>query len=425
MKKYFTLKAILIILSVFVFSCQQPIETKEGNATIFGEVLNLQAGVPIAKAEVELFYHQTKMLQEGLYIGEMSEDKASTKVYTDKAGIFKLPAIADTTGHPTYVWIRVSHPDFERMHEVFVYIQKGHNTFGAIEMRKPALFGKKVRQEKGRQMYKHATRSTKVFVHDISLLKQRYPMDSLMQLPSIKAFRPKGNYARYYDLKRGYNNHQIRRFKRKNWTPYTNIILPLDLAMAGVTEGEVGLFTDHPEALKTQVIWARTYALYKALHTRMPQNFQMAFNTSIADYTLQASLETTHTILTHPKVAGGLGSPLLSVFSSRCNGDFTQSGEMAKWSGCKLGGNRTPYLLAVECSNHPNCYQAGMTRTSCCNIAGSQRRYIFGHGAGGCQHGMRDYAEQGWPHTIIAPYFYYGSRLSQYEKDVWILPRPY
>ena len=46
-------------------------------------------------------------------------------------------------------------------------------------------------------------------------------------------------------------------------------------------------------------------------------------------------------------------------------------------------------------------------------------KYIYGHGAGGCQHGMRDYAEKGWDYSQIAPYYYYGSQIMQYRKDVW------
>lgn len=412
----------MIVLSLCFIACQQKTKTIEGNATILGEVISLESGHPLANAKINLFYHNTRMFQEGLWIGEPSCETPSQIVYTNKDGLYKIDAMADTTGLPTYVWLYVTHPKHEGMHELFVHIDEGANTFGRIELRKPRQFVHLIGNGAGpnrKIKYKHAIRNESVFSHKVSELAIHFPKEKLSKLPSIKSLMPNGNYVKYYDLRQGYNAHSRRNFNRSSWNAYTNVMLPLDLAMAGVTEGEVGLFTDHPEALKTQAIWARTYALYKGMHLKVPQNFQLAFRSSISDNSLKAGLLTSREILTHPNTKGGNGNPIQAVFSARCNGDFTQPGELAKWSGCALGGNKTPYLQAVPCSNHPNCHQAGMTRSSCCNIDGSEARYIYGHGAGGCQHGMRDYAEKGLDYRQIAPYFFSGSKIMQYRKDVW------
>lgn len=416
-------------LALFVFfSCRENFSDNFGNAVVMGEIVSQADGSPIPGARIELCFQEVMMLKEGLFIGGINCDSADRVVQTDEEGIFEIMLNADTTGLPTYVWLRVSHPDYEVKHEMYVHVGKGGNSLGMLPLRPSGNPLDVAATPKSSRLI--VPRSPYIFTHSVKSLRNVFPANSLDLLPSVSDVFPEGNYARFYQPIRGYNTIP-ENFSLKKWDTWETIIIPMDAAMAGVTEGEVGEFTDHPEALKTQVIWARTYALYKGLMFRMPQNHQMAFRSWVSDRVLQASRETSGMILTHPDAPGGEGYPLMAVYSAQCNGDFTQSGRLAKWSGCKVGGTWVPYLIAIECSKHPNCYQTGSNSQSCCNVDPEWQRYVYGHGAGGCQHGMRDFAEgnfpngkQGLPHTVIAPYYFYGSSLIQFHQDVWLMKKP-
>lgn len=416
---------IFLTISLFgllLFSCNQSPKEIPDTAVIMGEVINLYDGSPVSNAEVGLCYHQTSMLKEGLFVGGEACQVPDTVAFTNEKGSFSLPALIDDLGTPTYVWIRVKHPDFETTHEVFVHVKPGENSFGVLEMRERNQFQKWAsKNEKPKPVRRSAFKAKKgaIFAHDQEKLKRIYPLNTLRCLPSIKDLQPEGGYVKYYQPVRGYNERP-KEFDAKKWDAYSTLLLPMDVAMAGVTEGEIGGFTEHPDALMTQAIWARTYALYKGMHQRIPQNFQMAFKTTLEERTLRAGLDTKGMILSHLNAPGGFGNPIQAVFSARCNGDFTQPAHKAKWAGCKLSGNKIPYLLSVACSHHSNCNQGGMSSGSCCEVASGQERYIYGHGAGGCQHGLRDYTEEkGWPYALVAPYYFHGSTLRYFDRDVW------
>ena len=416
---------ILLTIGLFCllfFSCKESSKEIPSTAVILGEVVNVYDGAPVSNAEVGLCYHETSMLKEGLFVGGTACEIPDTIAYTDEKGNFSLPALVDRLGTPTYVWIRVKHPDFETTHEVFVHVKPGENAFGILEMRERNQFQKWASKNKKNLSSKRSAFKVKkgsIFIHSKERLKKVFPPHTLRCLPSIQDLQPKGGYVRYCDPVRGYNERPSQ-FDSKKWDAYETLLLPMDLAMAGVTEGEIGGFTDHPDALMTQAIWARTYALYRGMHERTPQNFQMAFKTTLDDRTLRAGIESSGMILSHLKAPGGFGNPIEAVFSARCNGDFTQPAHAAKWGGCKLSGNRIPYLLSVACSHHTNCNEGGMSSGSCCEIVRGKKRYIYGHGAGGCQHGLRDYTEEkGWPYAVVAPYYFHGSTLRFFDQDVW------
>lgn len=418
MKGTYTPIYIILLIFTLLLSCGEEADPYFGNAVVVGEIVSLAEGMPVADARVTMCPMEVILLKEGIYIKGGRCDSAEYEIKTDESGMFEIPMDVDTFGLPTYVWLTISHPDYEIAHETYVHVGKGGNSLGKIALRNPG--GKTVQNLKRHIL----PRKREIFTHDVKVIQKLYQQQG-ENLPSADTYFPEGNYARYFEPLRGYNTTPGY-FKKNQWLPAETIILPMDIAMAGVTEGEIGEFTAHPEALKTQIIWARTYALYKALMLRVPQNFQMAFQTTITDYMLRASEETSKMILTHPNAPGGVGYPINAVYSAQCNGDFTQSGRLAKWSGCKVGGSWVPYLIAVECSGHPNCHDTGMAAGTCCNIDPDWGRYVYGHGAGGCQHGMRDFAEgnyptgkAGLPHTIIAPYFFYGSTLIQFKEDVW------
>ncbi|RMG29375.1 MAG: hypothetical protein D6730_04010 [Bacteroidetes bacterium] len=411
---------LTLFTTAVLLACKEPVNhsTQPNNALLRGRVMKLNDGHALAGARVSLYYHEVQMFREGLYIGGQTHTRPICRVLSNEKGEFVLPAFTDTTGLPTYALLQVSKPGFESMYELFIPLHEGKNEVGKISLRNKAQFVQLTASHSGARMrFRHDERPKAIFTHDEARLRQCFPAEKLKYLPSIKTLMPQGGYAKFYRPQRGYNEVP-KDFSPRAWTRWNTLLLPLELAVAGVTEGEVGLFTEYPEALKTQAVWVRTYMLNKAQRTRQPQNFQLAFQSTLAGYSLRAAQATRGLILTHPAAYGGLGNPITAVFSSRCNGDFTQSGDQAKWRGCSLGGNRTPYLLAVACSKHPNCHQAGL-RKGCCRVDDRRGRYIYGHGAGGCQHGMRDFAARGWAFFDIATYFFYGSELVPFHRDVW------
>ncbi len=423
---------LILLVSLLLLACQQPQAptAPRTNAVLSGAVVNLVSGAPVANAEVSLCYHKTEMLKEGLWIGTTACETPEVLATTGDNGRFDLPIFADTTGLPAYVWVRVAHPDFEVLNEVYIPVIVGENELGEIGMRRRAAnIASKAAKSTGRKRAL-SPRKGEVFVHPVEALRARFPAEKLAELPSVSDRVASGQYVRFAAPVRGYNARPAG-FRPDTWDAWHTLLLPVEVAVAGVVEGEVGLFTDHPEALRTQAVWARTYALHKGLNERLPQNFQLAFSTTIAESSLCAAQDTEGQILSHDKAPGGMGFPLLAVFSARCNGDFTQSGQTAKWSGCELGGAWNPYLLPVECSRHPNCKESGLG-TPCCNIDPYWERYLYGHGAGGCQQGMKDFAEGNFPggtrglsHTLIAPYYFQGARLVPFYGDVWNMPKPW
>ncbi len=421
----------LLLIGLFFQACQETEpEAPVSNGVLSGTIVGRISGAPIANATVSLCYHATEMTRDGLLIGGTECENPELLTQTMPDGSFHLPILADTSGLPTYAWVRIIHPDYETMNELYVHLEPGTVEFGVMGLRSrsdgqsPPAITKVSNRRKAL-----SPRKGKVFVHSQAALKKLFSEEELSMMAPVSERIPQGQYVRYQNPVRGYNKRP-KGFRKKNWDAWSTIILPLDIAMAAVAEGEIGTFTHHTEAIKTQAIWARTYALHKGLNEQLPQNHQLAFSTTIAENFLCASKETEGTILSHNFAPGGMGFPLLAVFSARCNGDFTQPGQLAKWSGCDLSGSWNPYLIAVECSKHSNCDDAGQ-RKACCNIDSYWGRYLFGHGAGGCQHGMKDFAEgnyaggaSGLSHTVIAPYYFYGSQLVSFYGDVWNMPKP-
>lgn len=404
----------ILMGGMVLYTEEQPQPTANYNATLEGIVVNQLTGQPIQDAKVGLCYHSKKMYREGFYLGGLDCDTLQEAGITEIDGSFELPALVDTLGMPTFAWLQVSHPDYETTHEIYIRLDTGRNVFGVFPVRAAQKISKKPNQPPIPERY---FREKEVFKGLATELEALFPADSLSKLPSILSDTSLGSLAKCFKVQRGYNA-QPKDFSHKTWDAYHTILIPNDLAVAGTVEGEVGNFTYNPNALKAQAIWARTYALYKSMYHKAPHNLQLAFRTRIAAGTLAASRDTEDLILTHAKVRGGWGNPLLAVFSARCNGDFTQAGTEAKWKPCTLGGTYNPYLLKVACSGHSNCKQGGMRPSLCCEIDTERQRYLFGHGAGGCQYGLKDFAEKyNWDFERIATHYFKGSGLVKYERE--------
>ena len=352
------MKIVILLHMVLMVASTLPMTCRQANGVMMGTILNYETGLPVAGAKVGLCYHETLMLKEGLWVGGNSCEVPPILTETLDDGSFRLPVRVDTLGLPTYVWLQVSHPDFETLNEVYIPVKKGKNLFGSMTLNKVRQF-RRDQEHLVKNKRAFGLTTGKVFPHTARQLKRLYPFDTLAQLPSIRELMPDGGYFKYFEVQRGYNDIPSR-FKLNKWNAYRTIIVPEEMAIAAATEGEIGRFSDHPEALKAQAVWIRTYVYEKALHTRLPQNFQLAFQTTISEPTLQASRDTQGMILSHKRARGGLGFPIQAVFSAQCNGDFTQPGERAKWGPCELRGNPIPYLTSVACSSHLNCHQSGM-----------------------------------------------------------------
>jgi hypothetical protein len=166
--------------------------------------------------------------------------------------------------------------------------------------------------------------------------------------------------------------------------------MPLEEYLRAVVPGEMPALWP-PEALKAQAVASRTYAQYNIEHPRFP-NADICTTTQCQHYAPdkihprsdQAIQETRGQILLHE------GKTINAVFSAHCGG-HTQNNEDAWKKGRPL-----PYLRGVSCP-----------------ATGRKR----GHGVGLCQHGAREFANQGRTYDEILRHYYQGSVLGSISED--------
>lgn len=172
--------------------------------------------------------------------------------------------------------------------------------------------------------------------------------------------------------------------------------MDFDEYIAGVVAAEMG--DSFPfEALKTQAVTSRTYALERYERTGTANGGQAYTAFFSASGQSHVAARNTHgaVILYDHELP-------VAFFSARCNGDFTLASEdglscipAGCSNPCTVGGlipSSPPlaYARSRTCSGHDSC---ALTSEPCCEVfADGRTQFLYGHGVGMCQRGAQQLA---------------------------------
>ena len=172
--------------------------------------------------------------------------------------------------------------------------------------------------------------------------------------------------------------------------------MDFDEYIAGVVTAEMG--DSFPfEALKTQAVTSRTYALERYERTGTANGGQAYTAFFSASGQSHVAARNTHgaVILYNHELP-------VAFFSARCNGDFTLASEdglscipAGCGNPCTVGGlipgsPPLPYARSRACSGHDSC---ALTSEPCCEVfADGRTQFLYGHGVGMCQRGAQQLA---------------------------------
>ena len=223
---------------------------------------------------------------------------------------------------------------------------------------------------------KHDRAKVKLYEENPQFHQQPEPVSTDDLLPSMENLSLQSTYA---------VPEQVYVCNLQGYTGYIN----LDEYIKGVVSAEMG-DTFPYNALKTQAIAARTYALRRFNDTGCANGGQ-AYTSLIGPKSGNATINTSRIVLLYG------GREIYAYYSARCHGDYTLNSEDGVWHRdyvCDVGGNYEPYARSRPCSGHPNCSSYPGESPCCYVFTGGRLVYIYGHGVGMCQRGVEQFAKR-------------------------------